>query len=114
MVTHLDLTWLDYIIETPNGNIMEWHDSSTLQIHPGINIRLQYIRNTSEYILKLQLHQQLPSGLGGPSGPNDPGGPEGHSGPPLGVPGGPNGPDPKNQSPAGGFFGSSSSQQPVY
>ena len=27
------------------------------QVHPGINIRLQYIRNTSEYILKLELHQ---------------------------------------------------------
>ena len=28
------------------------------QIHPGMNIGLQYIRNTDEYILKLQLHQQ--------------------------------------------------------
>ena len=27
------------------------------QIHPGINIGLQQIRNTSEYITKLQLHQ---------------------------------------------------------
>ena len=35
------------------------HESITLQIHPGINIWLQYIRNTSEYILKLQLHQQI-------------------------------------------------------
>ena len=26
-------------------------------VHPGINIELQYIRSTSEYILKLQLHQ---------------------------------------------------------
>ena len=31
--------------------------SIKLQIHPGINIGLQYIRNTSEYILKLQLDQ---------------------------------------------------------
>ena len=38
-------------------NIGAWHDSSTLQIRPGINIGLQYIRNTSEYIPKLQLHQ---------------------------------------------------------
>ena len=35
------MTWLKYIT-----------------IHPGINIGLQYIRNTNEYILKLQLHQQ--------------------------------------------------------
>ena len=28
------------------------------QIHPEINIGLQYIRNTDEYILKLQLHEQ--------------------------------------------------------
>ena len=28
------------------------------QVHLGINIGLQYIRNTSEYIPKLQLHQQ--------------------------------------------------------
>ena len=27
------------------------------QVHPGINFVLQYIRNTSEYIPKLQLHQ---------------------------------------------------------
>ena len=27
------------------------------QVHPGINIGLQQIRNTSEYISKLQLHQ---------------------------------------------------------
>ena len=27
------------------------------QIHPEINIRLQYIRNTDEYIPKLQIHQ---------------------------------------------------------
>ena len=30
-----------------------------LQIDPGINIGLQYIRNTSEYIPKLQLHQHF-------------------------------------------------------
>ena len=49
---------------------MTWHDLFTLQnlpigtsghdmtqVHPGINIGLQYIRNASEYILKLQLHQ---------------------------------------------------------
>ena len=35
------MTWLKYIT-----------------IHPEINIGLQYIRNTSEYIPKLQLHQQ--------------------------------------------------------
>ena len=29
-----------------------------ITIHPGINIGLQYIRNTDEYIPKLQLHQQ--------------------------------------------------------
>ena len=27
------------------------------QLHPGINIGLQYIRNMDEYIPKLQLHQ---------------------------------------------------------
>ena len=27
------------------------------KIHPVINIGLQYIRNTDEYILKLQIHQ---------------------------------------------------------
>ena len=27
------------------------------QIHPGINIGLQYIRNMDEYIPKLQIHQ---------------------------------------------------------
>ena len=27
------------------------------QVHPGINIKLQHIRNTSEYISKLQFHQ---------------------------------------------------------
>ena len=35
------MTWLKYIT-----------------IHPRINIGLQYIRNTSEYFPKLQLHQQ--------------------------------------------------------
>ena len=29
------------------------------QVHSGINIGLQYIRNTSEYIPKLQLHQHF-------------------------------------------------------
>ena len=37
---HQGMTWLKYIT-----------------IHPRINIRLQYIRNTDEYIPKLQLHQ---------------------------------------------------------
>ena len=31
------------------------------QTLPGINIGVQYIRYSSEYILKLQLHQQNPS-----------------------------------------------------
>ena len=38
-------------------NIGVWHDSITLQILPGINIKVQYIRYTSEYIPKLQIHQ---------------------------------------------------------
>ena len=29
------------------------------QVHPRINMGLQYIRNISEYILKLQLHQHI-------------------------------------------------------
>ena len=35
------------------------HDMTqiTLQILPGINIGVQYIKYTSEYILKLQIHQ---------------------------------------------------------
>ena len=57
MVTHNDLTWLVYIIDLPDQNIEAWHDSSTFQIHPRLNIGLQYIRNTSEYILKLHIHQ---------------------------------------------------------
>ena len=32
------------------------HDMT--QPHPGINIGVQYIRYTSEHILKLQIHQQ--------------------------------------------------------
>ena len=56
-VTHNDLTWLVYIIEPPNRNIEAWNDSNTLQTHPGISIEVQYIRNTSDYIPKLQLHQ---------------------------------------------------------
>ena len=55
-LTHNDLTWLVYIIEPPDGNIGAWHDSIKLNIL-GINIRVQYIRYKSEYILKLQLHQ---------------------------------------------------------
>ena len=56
-VTHNDLTWIVYIIETPNRNIRAWHDSIKLQTLPRINIKVQYIRNTSEYILKLHIHQ---------------------------------------------------------
>ena len=41
------MTWLKYIT-----------------IHPGIKIRLQYIRNKDEYISKLQLHQQVRPLLG--------------------------------------------------
>ena len=52
-----DFTWLVYIIKSPNRNIEAWHDSITLQILPKINIRVQYIRYTTEYILKLQIHQ---------------------------------------------------------
>ena len=51
-------------------------------------------------------------GPNGPGGPRGPGGPNGPGGP--GGLGGPNGPDPGNQPPANEFFGSSSSQQPVY
>ena len=58
MVTHNDLTWLVYIIESPDRNIGAWHDSNTLQIIPGINIGVQDIRYTREYIMKLQIHQQ--------------------------------------------------------
>ena len=53
-----DFTWLVYIIESPDRNIGIWHDSITLQMLPGINIGLQYIKYTSEYILKLQIHDQ--------------------------------------------------------
>ena len=52
------MTWHDFqIIETSHNKHqgMKWLNHIT--IHPEINIRLQYIRNTSEYILKLQLHQ---------------------------------------------------------
>ena len=35
-----------------------WHDSITLQILPGINIGVQYMKYTSEYIPKLHIHQQ--------------------------------------------------------
>ena len=56
-VTYNNLTWLVYIIDLPDRNIGAWHDSSTLQIHPRINIGLQYIRNTSEYIPMLHIHQ---------------------------------------------------------
>ena len=38
-------------------NIGIWHDSITLQILLGINIGVQYIKYTSEYIPKLQIHQ---------------------------------------------------------
>ena len=44
-------------IETPDQNIGAWHDSITLQTLPRINIGVKYIKNTSEYIPKLQLHQ---------------------------------------------------------
>ena len=59
-VTLSDFTWLDYIIDSPDRNIEVWHDSITLlilQILPGINIGVQYIKYTSEYIPKLQIHQ---------------------------------------------------------
>ena len=46
-----------YIIEPHDRNIGAWHDSITLQILPRINIGVQNIRNTSEYIPKLQFHQ---------------------------------------------------------
>ena len=49
---------LFYIIESPDRNIEILHDSITLQMLPGINIGVQYIKYTSEYIPKLQLHQQ--------------------------------------------------------
>ena len=53
-----DFTWLVYIIESPYRNIGAWHDLITLQILPRINIKVQYIKYTSEYIPKLQTHQQ--------------------------------------------------------
>ena len=56
-VTLYEFTWLFYIIESPDRNIRAWHDSNTLQILPEINIGVQDIRYTSEYILKLQIHQ---------------------------------------------------------
>ena len=37
--------------------LMTLHDLFTLQILFGINIRVQYIKYTSEYIVKLQIHQ---------------------------------------------------------
>ena len=36
---------------------MTLHDFFTLQILPGIKFEAQYIKYTSEYILKLQIHQ---------------------------------------------------------
>ena len=56
-VTLYDSTWLVYIIDSPDRNIGVWHDSITLLILPDRNIRVQHIRYTSEYILKLQIHQ---------------------------------------------------------
>ena len=53
------MTWHDffYIIESPYRNIEAWHDSNTLQAHPRINIKVQYMKYMDEYIPKLQLHQ---------------------------------------------------------
>ena len=51
MTLHDLFTLLNLLIGTSR------HDMTQLQILPGINIGLQYIIYTSEYILKLQLHQ---------------------------------------------------------
>ena len=58
-VTYNELKWPFYIIETLDRNIGAWNDSITLQTLPGINIGVQYIRYTIEYIPKLQLHQHF-------------------------------------------------------
>ena len=46
---------------TYNGGLtsVTLHDLFTLQILPGINIGVQYIKYTSEYLLKLQIHEHL-------------------------------------------------------
>ena len=51
MTCHDLFTLENLLIETSRNDMT--------RVHPGINIGLQYIRNTSEYILKLQLHQQV-------------------------------------------------------
>ena len=56
-VTLYDFTWLVYIINSPDRNIGVWHDWIKLQILLDRNIGVQYIRYTSEYISKLQIHQ---------------------------------------------------------
>ena len=56
-VTLYDFTWLVYIIDSRDRNIGVWHDSITLLILLDRNIGVQYIRYTSEYIPKLQIHQ---------------------------------------------------------
>ena len=56
-VTLYDFTWLVYIIESLDRNIGAWHESITLQILSRVNIGVQYIKYTSEYILKLQIHR---------------------------------------------------------
>ena len=60
-VTLYEFTWFIYIIDSPDRNIEVWHDLITLQILPGRNIRVQYVRYTSEYIPKLQIHQEYKS-----------------------------------------------------
>ena len=54
-----DFTWLVYIIDSLDRNIKVWHESITLQILPDRNIEVQYIKYTSEYIPKLQIHPLL-------------------------------------------------------
>ena len=57
------MTWHDFLIIETSWNKhrgMTWLKYIT--IHPRINIELQYIRNTDEYISKLQLHQHIYGG----------------------------------------------------
>ena len=53
----MDFSWIFYNIESPDRNIGAWHDSITSQILARINTGVQYIRYTSEYIPKLEIHQ---------------------------------------------------------
>ena len=55
----MTLHYLFTLLNLPIGTSRHDMTQITLQILPEINIRVQYIKYTSEYILKLKLHQHL-------------------------------------------------------